>query len=59
MQPPKFKTLISSPWGVAPENSYYGDPSHVDQEQHGMEHIERDNSDTKEGVEQVVILGYN
>jgi hypothetical protein len=57
-QAPKFESLISSPWGKAPENSYYGDPNFVQQEQHGMEHIERNETD-EEGVEQVVILGYN
>lgn len=55
---PKFESLISTPWGKSPENSYYGDPRHVEKEQHGLEHIERDKSD-EEGVEQVVILGYN
>jgi len=55
---PKFESLISSPWGMSPDNSYYGDPRNVDKEQHGLEHIERDKTD-EEGVEQVVILGYN
>ena len=55
---PKFESLISSPWAKAPENSYYGDPSFVKQEQHGLEHIERNETDD-DGVEQVVILGYN
>ena len=57
-QAPKFNSLISSPWGKPPENSYYGDPKHIDEEQHGLEHIERDKTDD-EGTEQVVILGYN
>jgi hypothetical protein len=30
----------------------------VQKEQHGLEHIERDKTD-EDGVEQVVILGYN
>ncbi len=55
---PKFNSLISPPWAQAPENSYYGDPSHVEKEQHGLEHIERDKVD-EEGNEKVVILGYN
>ena len=54
----KFETLISSPWGKPPDNSYYGDPRYVDKEQHGLEHIERDQVD-EEGIEKVVILGYN
>ena len=54
----RFESLISSPWAKSPENSYYGDPRYVDKEQHGLEHIERDQVD-EEGVEQVVILGYN
>ena len=54
----KFKSLISSPWGKTPENSYYGDPSNIDEEQHGLEHIERDKTDD-EDTEKVVILGYN
>jgi len=59
LRAPKFETLISSPWASrSPENSYYGDPSYVNKEQHGLEHIERDKADD-EGVEQVVILGYN
>lgn len=57
-RPSKFESLISSPWAKPPENSYYGDPSHVDKEQHGLEHLER-HKDDEEGVEQVVILGYN
>lgn len=60
MQAPKFKSLISPPWAVPPESSYYGDPGHLDQEQHGLEHIERGiKSKDEEAVEQVVILGYN
>ena len=55
---PRFESLISSPWGMAPDNSYYGDPRYVQKEQHGLEHIERDKTD-EDGVEQVVILGYN
>jgi len=54
----EFESLISSPWAKSPENSYYGDPRYVNKEQHGLEHIERDQID-EEGVEQVVILGYN
>jgi hypothetical protein len=55
---PRFESLISSPWGKSPDNSYYCDPRFVQKEQHGLEHIERDKID-EEGVEQVVILGYN
>ena len=55
---PRFESLISSPWGQSTDHSYYGDPRFVDKEQHGLEHIERDKID-EEGVEQVVILGYN
>lgn len=55
---PKFKSLISAPWAQAPDNSYYGDPRYVNKEQHGLEDIERDQVD-EEGVEKVVILGYN
>jgi hypothetical protein len=55
---PKFESLISSPWAKSPDNSYYGDPRYVDKEQHGLEHIERDKLED-DGVEQVVILGYN
>ena len=55
---PKFESLISSPWGMAPDNSYYCDPRYVNKEQHGLEHIERDQTD-EEGNEQVVIKGYN
>lgn len=55
---PRLESLISSPWGRSPDNSYYGDPRYVEKEQHGLEHIERDKVD-EDGVEQVVILGYN
>ena len=55
---PKLESLISSPWGKSSDNSYYGDPRFVEKEQHGLEHIERDKTD-EDGVEQVVILGYN
>ncbi len=55
---PKFDSLISSPWGSPPDNSYYGDPRYVEKEQHGLEHIDRKRTDEDE-VEQVVILGYN
>ncbi|MCP4764937.1 MAG: hypothetical protein GY875_01560 [Gammaproteobacteria bacterium] len=59
LRAPKFETLISSPWASrSPVNSYYGDPSYVNKEQYGLEHLERDKADD-EGVEQVVILGYN
>jgi hypothetical protein len=58
LRAPKLESLISSPWAKSPENSYYGDPRYVKKEQHGLEHIERDKVD-EEGVEQVVILGYN
>ena len=54
----KFESLISSPWASSPDNSYYGDPRHVDKEQHGLEHIDRDKADDDD-IEQVVILGYN
>ena len=50
--------LISSPWASSPDNSYYGDPRYVDKEQHGLEDLERDKAD-EDGVEKVVILGYN
>ena len=55
---PKFESLLSSPWGQSMDNSYYGDPRHVKLEQYGLEHIERDQIG-EEGVERVVILGYN
>ncbi len=55
---PRFDKLISSPWASSPDNSYYGDPRYVDKEQHGLEDLERGKSD-EDGVEQVVILGYN
>lgn len=55
---PEFNSLISSPWGKPPENSYYGDPSLNQTEQHGLEHIERDKIDDQE-TEKVAILGYN
>jgi len=55
---PQFESLISSPWARPPENSYYGDPRYVNKEQHGLEDIERDKVD-EDGVERVVILGYN
>jgi hypothetical protein len=58
LRAPKLDSLISSPWAKSPENSYYGDPRYVEKEQHGFEHIKRDSVD-EEGVEQVVILGYN
>lgn len=58
LKAPKLDRLISSPYGETADNSYYGDPRHVAKEQHGLEHIERDQVG-EEGVEQVVILGYN
>ena len=58
LKAPKLDTLISSPYGASTDNSYYGDPRHVAKEQHGLEDIERDQTG-EEGVEQVVILGYN
>jgi hypothetical protein len=53
-----FESLISSPWASPPDNSYYGDPRYVEKEQHGLENIDRKEAD-EDGVEQVVILGYN
>ena len=58
LRAPKLEPLISSPWATSPDNSYYGDPRHVDKEQHGLEDIERDKVE-ENGVERVVILGYN
>lgn len=58
LRTPKFESLISSPWAKPPENSYYGDPRHVDKEQHGLEDLKRNETD-EDGVERVVILGYN
>ncbi len=55
---PQFESLISSPWAKSQDNSYYGDPRYVNKEQHGLEDIVRDKTD-EDGVEQVVILGYN
>lgn len=55
---PHFDSLISPPWAKPRDNSYYGDPRYVNKEQHGLEDIERDKTD-EEGIEQVVILGYN
>jgi hypothetical protein len=46
------------PWAKSQDNSYYGDPRYVNKEQHGLEDIERDKAD-EDGVERVVILGYN
>jgi hypothetical protein len=57
-QAPRFEKLISSPWASSPDNSYYGDPRYVDKEQHGLEDLERDQTN-EDGVEKVVILGYN
>lgn len=60
LRAPELDPLISAPWGETPENSYYCDPSYVELEQHGLEHIERDcTDDDDEGTERVVILGYN
>ena len=58
LRAPKLKSLLSSPWAKPPENSYYGDPRHVDKEQHGLEDLERNATDD-DGVEHVVIRGYN
>ncbi len=58
MRAPNLKSLISAPWAKAPDNSYYGDPRYVDEEQHGREHLDRDQTDD-EGAERVVIRGYN
>ena len=58
LRAPSLKTLISAPWAKTTENSYYGDPRFVNREQHGLEHIERDQIDD-DGSERVVIKGYN
>jgi len=55
---PRFESLISSPWARSPDNSYYGDPRYVNKEQHGLEDIKSQKVD-EDGVERVVILGYN
>lgn len=55
----QFEALLSKPWGEKPSaNSYYGDPRFVREEQHGLEHIQREKLDD-EGSEKVVIAGYN
>lgn len=53
-----FEKLISSPWASSPDNSYYGDPRYVEKEQHGLEDLKHDKAG-EDGVEKVVILGYN
>lgn len=54
-----FEALLSRPWGAKPEeNSYYGDPRFVRDEQHGLEHIQRDKLDEDES-EKVVIASNN
>ena len=58
LRAPKLETLLSSPWAKSPENSYYGDPRNINKEQHGLEDLERNESD-EDGVEHVVIRGYN
>lgn len=58
LRAPQLKPLISPPWATSPDNSYYGDPRHVDKEQYGLEDIECDMGE-EDGVERVVILGYN
>lgn len=58
LRAPQLKPLLSAPWATSRDNSYYGDPRHVNKEQHGLEDIERDQVE-EDGVEQVVILGYN
>ena len=58
LRAPQLEPLLSQPWATSPDNSYYGDPRYVAKEQHGLEDIERDHSG-EDGVEQVVILGYN
>ncbi len=55
----QFEALLSKAWGEKPEdNSYYGDPRYVRNEQHGLEHLQRDKLDDDES-EKVVIAGYN
>ena len=58
LRAPKLETLLSSPWAKPPENSYYGDPRFSKKEQHGLEDLERNDTD-EDGVEHVVIRGYN
>jgi hypothetical protein len=58
LRAPQLKPLISPPWATSPDNSYYGDPRHVDKEQYGLEDIERAKGE-EDSVERVVILGYN
>ena len=59
LRAPELDRLISKPWGSAPKNSYYGDPSYVTDRYHGLEHLEREKTDDDDGTERVVILGYN
>ena len=39
-------------------NAYFGNPYALDYEQHGLEHLDRNQQGTDD-VESVVILGYN
>jgi hypothetical protein len=55
---PKFESLISPPWGDSPNNPDYGYPRYSEEKKHGPEHFKHDKVD-EEGVERVVILGYN
>ena len=58
MYTPENKTPVSAIETVKTENSYFGNPYQLHYEQYGLEKLDR-NSSSADGIERVVILGYN
>ena len=58
MHTPENRTPIAAVEPVETENSYFGNPYQLHYEQYGLENLDRNSSST-DGIERVVILGYN
>ena len=58
MQSPSFESLISPPWPEKEENSFYGDPCHLDKELK-QQPTKTEKGPADDGLDHVAILGYN
>lgn len=58
MHPQEDRAPVPDTGPVKRENSYFGNPYQLHYEQYGLENLDR-NSSSDDGIECVVILGYN
>ena len=58
MQSPSFESLITPPWPEKEQNSFYGDPYHLDKELK-QQATKTEKHPADDGLDHVAILGYN